>query len=222
MAKFSKCWYESVCEDLCENCEIHCNQYIEMKYLTDHSNLPKFRQLPDPLTAPEVDLDAYKRLAEIKDNIVEFVENNQNLYICSSITGNGKTSWAIKLLMKYFDEVAYGNGLRPRGLFVHIPTLLLQLKDFNNQSPELQQLKKLLLTVDLVVWDDIGGLALSQYDYNQLLMYMDSRLNAGLSNIYTSNLPSASAIDSKLGVKISSRILSKNTEIIEFKGGDNR
>jgi DNA replication protein DnaC len=193
-----------------------------MKYLMDNSNIPKNKQKPIALYPSECDLEAFQRLAEIKDNIVDFVEEGKNLYICSSINGNGKSSWSLKLLMKYFDQVWDGNGFVARGVIIHVPTFFIKCKDFKNDDEEFEELKKRLLEVDLVVWDDIAGVAMSNYDYSQLLVYLDAREFNGLSNIYTSNITNRATLANALGEKITSRVWNSNTEIVEFKGGDRR
>ena len=193
-----------------------------MKFLMENSNIPKVRQMPQSLTAPKCDIPSFKRLAEIKSDIVDFVECGQNLYIASEITGNGKTSWAIKIMLKYFDEVWAGNGFKPRALFIHVPTFLLKCKDFNNKDQAFDEMKALLPTIDLVVWDDIASTDVSAYDYSQLLMYIDNRLLNGLSNIFTGNYDERTRLEKRVGMKLASRILSDTTEVVVFKGGDMR
>ena len=109
MCSSNECWYSQVCEKYAEGCTKLCPRYIEMKYLMDNSGIPKSKQRPLSLTPYECDLGAFQRLAEIKDNIVDFVENGRNLYICSEAVGTGKTTWSLKLLMRYFEEVWEGN-----------------------------------------------------------------------------------------------------------------
>lgn len=221
MEKVSKrdCWYKNVCQEPCTN---SCVRYLEMKELMDTSNIPKTKQMPQSLTAPKCDKEAFMRLAEIKSDIVEFVECGENLYIASDVTGNGKTSWAIKLMLKYFDSIWAGNGFRPRALFIHVPTFLLKCKDFSNKDDAFDEMRNLLPTIDLVVWDDIASTDVSAYDYSQLLMYIDNRLLNGLSNIFTGNYASRVALEKRVGMKLTSRIWSDTTEVIIFKGGDMR
>ena len=209
------CWYKNVCTyDFCTN----CIRYAEMKYLMDNSGIPKNRQYPQELVA-DVDLEPYTILADIKDDIVFFVENGQNVFICSRNTGNGKTSWAIKLLLRYFNEIWPGNGFRVRGLFVNVPTLLLQLKNFDN--PLSDEYKKNLMEADLVVWDEIASSSISNYDYGNLLMFLDYRISAEKSNIFTSNAVSSAELEKNVGSKLASRIWNTST-IVEFKGKDRR
>ena len=126
------CWYKNVCTyDQCVN----CIRYSEMKYLMENSGLPKKKQMPIQLNGSS-DSKAFQLLADIKDDIVNFVNNGESLYIFSQYTGNGKTSWSIKLLLKYFDSIWAGNGFRIRGYFQHVPTLFNTLKDFSASVPE--------------------------------------------------------------------------------------
>lgn len=212
------CWYLNVCQQqFTEGCD-SCIRYAEMKYLMDNSGIPINRQTPQELIA-DVDLEQYCQLAEIKSNIIEFVSSGKNVFICSRYTGNGKTSWALKLLLKYFDQIWPGNGFRQRGLFVNVPTLLLQLKNFSN--PLSEEYKRNLLNVDLVVWDEIASTSITNYDYGNLLMFLDYRIMANKSNIFTSNVVSVNELEKNIGSKLASRVW--NTSIIvEFNGKDRR
>ena len=189
-----------------------------MKYLIEQSHIPKSKQYPVILQAG-VDYNAFCDLADIKDDIVAFVEEGCNLYITSNCTGNGKTTWAIKLMLKYFDEIWAGNGLRVRGIFVHVPTLLNQLKNFN--QPLSEEYKQNLLECDLVVWDDIASTDMSAYDHSQLLSYVDQRIFNEKANIFTGNLSEFDTLAKAVGEKLASRIYRTGT-VIEFKGKDRR
>lgn len=215
----SSCWYSGVCQLEDINCTEHCLRYDEMSYLMTNSDIPRARQTPVSLIPSEEDYDAFCRLKEIKDNIVDFVDKGSNLFISSKHTGNGKTSWAIKIMLKYFDSVWAGNGFRVRGVFVNVPTLLSKLKDFNN--PSLQEYKNKLLAADLVIWDDIASSGISNYDYNQLLIFIDNRLLEGKANIFTSNVSDMSKFKELMGEKLASRVY-LSSEIVEFKSGDRR
>ena len=217
-SKKEDCWYREVCT---QDCSFSCIRYLEMSYLMENSGIPKSKQKPIDLYPSDEDYDAFVRLAEIKQHIDEFVKDGRNLYITSAKTGNGKTSWAIKLLMKYFDKVWAGNGFNVRGYFIHIPSLLLNLKDFNNPNTDINKIKKNLLTADLVVWDDIASTVVSNYDYSQLLMFIDTRCLNDKANIYTGNLNTKSALNKMLNDKLASRIW-ELSEIVELKGKDRR
>ena len=217
-----ECWYKDVCENYGEGCDRVCVRYAEMKYLMENSNLPVARRQPQQLSPEQVDYIAFTRLDTIRRDIVNFVEQGKNLYICSNNTGNGKTSWAVKLMLKYFDEVWYGNGFRQRALFVHVPTYLLKCKDFNTVDREFEELKRRIQEVDLVVWDDIGGAEMTPYDYTNLLVAIDAREADGKSNIITGNSTTRERLEAIVGQKIASRLFGKTCEIIELRGGDRR
>lgn len=211
------CWYRKVCK-----AKVDCNsciRFIEMKNLMDSSGIPSNMQIPKTLL-PNNDLKAYRRLRTIKNNIVKFVNEGKNLYICSETVGNAKTSWAIKLMLRFFDQVWQGNGLRTRGIFIHVPTLLNQLKDFKHPLPK--EYLDDLRNCDLVIWDDIAtGFVLSDYDHNQLLSYIDYRVLYGKSNIYTSNIVNKDELVTRLGARLASRVLDIS-EKIEFVNEDGR
>ena len=212
------CWYKNVCQNKCTD---SCIRYMEMDYLLYHSQIPKKQQFPISLVPENKDYDNFVYLADIKDDIVNFVNNGENLYITSQYTGNGKTSWAIKMLLKYFDSVWSGNGFRIRGIFIHVPTFLNKLKsDIKNPDLEFESLVSCLVDVDLVIWDDIASTGLSQYDHSQLLTYIDQRVLSGKSNIFTGNIPDKESLEKSVGARLTSRILSG--EIVELKGRDRR
>lgn len=216
MERKERCWYSEVCEY--QNCD-NCIRFEEMEFLMQSSGIPEVLQKSPRLLASEEDYEAYCRLADIKDDIISYVSMGCNLYICSRQVGNGKTSWAIKLMLRYFDQIWAGNGFNVRGLFIHTPTLLLKAKDFNN--PLDTSFKNNLLEADLVIWDDIASTNISAYDLSQLLMYIDHRTISKKSNIYTGNMASINTLKKEVGDRIASRIWNCS-EIVEFKGKDRR
>ena len=214
----AECWYLDVCNNTCTP---NCIRFLEMQHLMETSRLPKAKQIPKNLVPEDVDYDAFTELAEIKDNIVDFVESGKGLYIASKYNGNGKTSWAIKLLLRYFDQIWAGNSFRCRGVFVHVPTLLLRLKDFGKkEDADLNDLKRCLLVADVVIWDEIGSDYLSNYDLTQLLTFLDQRDLEEKSNIYTGNLLGDDLLK-KVGAKLYSRIWNGSMKVI-FKGSEDR
>jgi len=212
----NQCWYREVCTY--EPC-VNCVRYVEMKYLMEHSGLSKKRQKPIKLNGV-YDQRAFELLNDIRLDIVNFVENGESLYLYSEHTGNGKTSWSIKLLLRYFDQIWAGNGFRRRGYFIHVPAFLNKVKNFENAALR-QKLLHILTTVDLVVWDDIASTKLSDYDIQQLLMIVDQRIADGLANIYTGNITSRDKLEIALGDRLASRIWNTST-LVEFKGKDRR
>lgn len=218
MSRNSECWYVDSCVDDCDTCSV----FFQMKYQMTHSGLPEAKQRPIALYLTDDnsgDENAFKRLAEIRKNIVDFVQQGKNLYICSKWTGNGKTSWAIKMLHTYFHHTAVGNYDNLKGMFVSTTELLLQLKDFNN--PVSKTYLDNLKNVDLVIWDDIAVSGMSQYDFTQLYTIIDKRILSEKSNIFTSNQPDVEGFAKMMGNRLASRIY-YTSEIVELKGKDMR
>ena len=215
------CWYQQGCNLYFENCEKTCHRFLEMKYLIENCGMPDADSYIKPLIPENSDLQSYLRLNTIKENIVEFVNNGQNLYIVSEKFGNGKTTWSLKLLYKYFDEIWCGNGFKPRGYFIYVPELLNQLSSFAfKTSEDYKQLHKIITTIDLVIWDDIGCSKLSQNDCTNLSTLLDSRNLKRKSNIYTGNLLSEELREA-IGTRLHNRIWD-SSEIVKFVGRGRR
>lgn len=217
-----RCWYLEVCDKYnTDDCNAACIRYMEMDYLMQNSGIPKNRQYSTSLTPAQVDYDAFLFLKDIKDDIVNFVANGESVYIYSKNFGNGKTTWAIKLMQKYFDEVWAGNGFRCRGIFIHVPTLLTKIKEgISKKDVEFDLLRSRLIEVDLVIWDDIASTKLSDFDHINLLTYIDQRNLHGLANIYTGNL-TQDELQEALGNRLASRVWNDSTAV-RFLGADMR
>lgn len=218
----NKCWYAGSCSLFNKaGCDAGCHRYMEMHFLMNNSGIPKNRQYASELIPNTVDVAAFMRLAEIRNDIESFVRSGESLYIHSYNFGNGKTSWAIKLMQRYFDRIWSGNGFRCRGLFVHVPTFLTKVKDnIGNKDEDFELFKSRLDEVDLVIWDDIAATKLSDFDHSILLTYIDQRVLNGLANIYTGNLD-RDELPKALGNRLASRI-GNQSEIITFNGVDRR
>lgn len=208
------CAYESVCKN---KCSISCIRYIQFNRLLELSNLPKVYKKPITIYAVENDYDEYKKLDEIGRNIVDFVQNKKDLYICSTTPGNAKTTWAAKLMLKYFDRTWPKSYDVTRGLFVHVPTLLLDLKKFDDRPEYIDRIKE----ADLVIWDDIAINRLTDYEHEQLLQFIDYRVQNELRNIYTSNVVDLETLKDMIGGRLASRVFNNSTQIM-FKSDDFR
>lgn len=212
--RLKDCAYESVCKNTCSN---HCIRYIQFNRLLELSNLPKIYKKPIKIYAVEKDYNAYKKLDKIGNDIVNFVKKGKGLYICSTTPGNAKTTWAAKLMLKYFDKTWPNSYDITRAIYVHIPTLLLDLKKFGDMPEYISRIKD----ADLVVWDDMGINRLTDYEHEQLLQFIDYRIQNELSNIYTSNVVDIDTLINMVGGRLASRIYNSSTTI-EFKSDDFR
>lgn len=218
-----QCWYKSVCEHFGNNevCNKRCIKYSEIDYLMYLSNIPKARQQPFKLIPENEDIGAFTFLNDIKKDIVNFVNKGENLYIYSNNFGNGKTSWAIKIMQEYFHRVWYGNRYRCRGLFIFVPSFLVNLKrNMTNPIEDFNSFLDRILEADLVIWDDIGANKLSDYDHTQLLTYIDQRKLNLKSNIYTGNL-NYDKLMNTVGARLTSRVWNDST-VVELVGVDRR
>ncbi len=218
----NKCWYTSACGKYgSPECNASCIRYMEMDFLMQNSGIPRNKQYSVLLTPSKEDVQAFLTLKEIKDDIIAFVENGESVYIYSHNFGNGKTTWAIKLMQKYFDGVWAGNGFRCRGIFIHVPTFLTKIKEgISRKDEDFETLKSRLMTVDLVIWDDIAATKLGDFDHANLLTYIDQRKLNQLSNIYTGNLHQ-NELQEALGNRLASRVWNDSTPV-KFVGADRR
>lgn len=215
------CWYKNTCKNYQDYCTNNCIRFAEMEFLINSAKIPKGNQFKNKLIPSQIDVENFKKLNELKKNVLDFVNNGDNLYIYSSNFGNGKTSWAIKILQSYFDKIWAGNGFKQRGLFIHVPSFLTKFKEvINKKDEEFEEIKDKLIDVDLVIWDDIAASKLTDYDHTNLLTYIDQRKLNGKANIYTGNL-SGEELITAVGNRLKSRIWNDSITI-EIYGSDRR
>lgn len=157
----------------------------------------------------------------MEEDILNFVNTGTNLYIHSKTCGNGKTAWSLRLLQAYFDKIWYKSELKCKALFIEVPRFLLALKDnIATCSDYVQHIKDNVLDCDLVIWDEIGTKGLTQFEHENILNLINARINAGKSNIYTSNLDD-SELHLALGDRLHSRIVNYSVDIVLY-GKDKR
>lgn len=212
--------------DVCEQkntitCSVDCIRYSEMTYLINNSGLPTNLRGRNKLVPDKIDLEAFNVLADIKDDIVNFVNSGKNLYIYSNKTGNGKTTWLSKLLKTYFYNIWAGNGFKKRGYYIDLPTFFIELKEaINNPNEDLEETKEFLKTVDLLCIDGISPITLSEFELNYLMYVVEYRMNNSLSTIYGSNLDEQGLLRF-FGTRLKSRIFN-SSKVIMFQGSDRR
>lgn len=167
------------------------------------------------------DLAEFQRLVNIEKNIEIFVAEKQNLYIHSSNCGNGKTSWAVRMLAAYLDRIWPQSELTCRVLFISVPRFLIASKEkISAKNEYFDHIKDNYLKADIVVWDDVAAKVGTEYEISQLLSMIDARLTIEKTNIFTSNLNHVQ-MASALGERITSRICNKSIDI-ELHGSDKR
>ena len=167
------------------------------------------------------DLEQFKQLAAIEQNILSFVNEGKNLYLHSANCGNGKSSWSLRLAEAYFNKIWVRTEVKCRVLFISVPRFLLALKDaISSKNAYVDYIKDNVLEADLVIWDDIAAKMGSEFELTHLLNIIDNRLALGKSNIYTSNL-NRQQLYTALGERLTSRIANMSTDI-ELFGADKR
>ena len=171
--------------------------------------------------ADGTDLEQFKQLAGIEQNISKFIEEGKNLYLHSAIPGNGKSSWALRMTEAYFNKIWARSEAKCRVLFISVPRFLLAIKEnITNKSTYVEYIRENVLEADLVIWDDIAAKMGSEFELTHLLSIIDNRLALGKSNIYTSNL-NRQQLYTALGERLTSRIANMSIDI-ELFGSDKR
>lgn len=216
------CWMRDRCNK--RFCSGFCPRHYKLSYLCDEALLtPTQRRdvILVPGTGAASDMDAFMELNGIKEDAEGFVSRGESLYLHSGRCGNGKTSWALKIMMGYLNSIWPSSPLGCRALFVSVPKLLLALKDnISERSDYASHVKANVLRADVVIWDDIATKQSTVFEAENLFSMIDSRISAGKSNIFTSNL-SDSELHEALGDRLASRI-SNSTHNIELRGLDKR
>lgn len=212
------CWYKRVCT---EKCTENCIRYKLMYSLFKQSRLPEAQWDYKYLVCNGADLSNFTQLKAKSESILNFIASGNNLYIYSANCGNGKTSWAIRLMYSYFDKIWHKSCFDCKALFVSVPKFLYNCKRSISQDVKgFEELCNLINEVDLVIWDDIGEMKASDYEHQILFQYIDDRINSKKSNIYTSN-KNKEQLEDVLGVRLASRIYNCS-ECIEFVEEDKR
>ena len=222
------CYLNENCKKyLNKNCTLEddtfCVKLFKLNYLFDESLLSDKQRTYTPLhiDSDGTDREQFLKLKAVQDNIEEFVANGENLFLHSSICGNGKTEWSLRFIQAYFNSIWHKCDLNCKALFINVPRFLLALKDnITNHSEYIEHIKKYVLDVDLVVWDELGIKNATQFEHEHLLNLINTRIDYNKSNIYTSNLNSIE-LRERLGERLHSRIVNLSTDI-ELFGRDKR
>jgi len=215
------CWLKDRCNH--KDCKTFCMRHFKLDNLYEKALIPNHlrKHLNIVVDKDMTDLKEFKYLSGLCKNILNFVGEGKNLYIHSTICGNGKTSWALRIIESYFDEIWYESELTCKALFINVPRFLLAIKeDINERSEYVRFIKSNITKADIVVWDDIGTKTITSFESENLLSLIEQRYGLGKSNVFTSNL-SKSEMHQYLGDRLYSRICNMSVDI-EFHGGDKR
>lgn len=200
------------------------------KFALENSYLPRYQWVEDSLIAGS-DAMQYARLRDIRENLYDFLNGDvNNLILCSENLGNGKTSWAVKLMLTYIelqkgklndiDENLIDINNYDFCIFCQSVPFLVEMKQFGSNKKGYEMYNRLCNT-QLAVIDDLGATPMSQYDYNIIYAILEKRLFAGRPTIITTNFVNKYMSEKELGVRLSDRIWN-NSEVIEFKSKGSR
>lgn len=219
----NRCQAEAYCKGFPHKCQEFCIGYVQMQNIYDLSYIPKKYQFEIPLVPDQEDRSAFMTLREFQLSVEDHIKEGHGLFIHSKSKGNGKTSWACKIMNEYFRKVAMTNNLRCRGLFVNVPEFLDKLRDaMDEPSEEVRDFCQEIMRADLVIWDDIGTENPSKWVRQTLYKYINYRESNAKSQIFTSNIPLMELVKEEfLGERVVNRIKGQ-CKIIEFVGQSRR
>lgn len=214
------CWLRNQCLGECKD---FCIKKFKLDYLYNQALFSSTQRNHIDLRLDDdgTDKEAFIQLKSIQDNIEDFISNGKNIFIHSLNCGNGKTSWALRLVQKYFYRIWHKSDLTCRALFINVPRFLLSLKEnISHENEYIQHIRDNVLSADVIIWDEVGVKMLTPYEHEYLLNYINARIDSGKSNIYTSNLD-PDELREKVGDRLYSRVVN-NSINIELFGKDKR
>lgn len=200
-----------------------CARLFKINTLQDNALLTQKQRdyIPLRIDADGSDREAFMRLKQIEQHIEDFVREGHNLYLFSRNTGCGKTSWSLRLLNSYFEKIWYRSDITCKGLFINVPRFLISLRDNISQKSEyIKYIKDNALNADVIIWDDIATKGFTTFEMENIYNIINTRLDDGRSNIYTSNL-AGEDLREAMGDRLYSRVM-YCSEVIEFVGADKR
>lgn len=221
-----ECFLKNRCKKFAEGTclsDSFCIKLFKLDYLYNEALLSKEQRqyMSLRIDADGTDRDVFSKLKDIEENIVSFVNNGSSLYMFSKTCGNGKTAWATRLLQAYINNIWYKCDMRCKVLFINVPRFLLELKEsISTKSDYIDHIKANVRDADLVVWDEIGTKAVTQFEHEHLLSLINSRIDFNKAQIFTSNLH-PQELREAVGERLYSRVVNLST-VLEFKGSDKR
>lgn len=192
--------------------------------LLESSNVPEIYWDEIKLVVPDKDKQAYDRLSEIKKNIIDYSEPSlslKNLLICSDRTGNGKTSWALKILQYYIFKAAqclyYQTEEDAWGYFVTTSKFVSLSKEYDNRRrQQFYEMQDMVSKSRVVVFDDIAVGEYSRAEYMALYTAIEDRVFNHKFCIFTSNFVDENnpVLVDRLGARLVDRIYCTSEKII--------
>ena len=216
------CWLYDNCtkvdcdKDFCLK-QFKLNKLYELTLLSDKHK----KDIQLRLDADERDKESFLFMRDIIQKIDKFVERGENLYLHSFKSGNGKTTLSIRCIKSYLNKIWYKSDIKCRALFIHVPRFLLEMKqNITKKSDYAQYILDNALDADLVVFDEVATKGLSNFEFEHVLNIINTRIDQGKANIYTSNVSNQEFLDN-MGSRLYSRIVNNSIDV-ELFGEDKR
>lgn len=193
--------------------------------------------LPIKNDNPEV----YEAIISICENIEDFIDEGVGLYLYSVPnksnprgTGTGKTTSALTVMNTYLMKRMVQHVRQERPIS-ELPALFVKASKFQNEynaqfrgthdeqaeaSSKFYRKKKLMITTDLLVIDDIALRGATEAFANEMYEIIDERVTDEKAMILTSNEP-IETVGKILSEQIRSRI-EGSCELVGFEGIDHR
>jgi hypothetical protein len=143
--------------------------------------------------------------------IVRLKAENNPSYVCSYINSD---------LGKRFIEAGKVGVAQQNFGAKSLAKMPIKIAPKELQDEYADFVNKYVLEADLIIWDDIATKVGTEFELNHLLNMINTRMDNGKSNIFTSNLGSKELANS-LGERLASRICNKSIDI-ELHGADKR
>jgi DNA replication protein DnaC len=209
-------------------CSTGCPLWIELRYQTEMSGIPKRHRKYTVDTLPE-DTIRLTALQRFEENILDRVEAGHGLYLFGN-TGSGKTTALAAVTMSYLvraskEAIKSGKRTKQFALFLNVPELLSGLKQ-GFDDPEVaaawQHKLSVAKSVPMLILDDIGSERPSEWARERLTELIGTRYDNELSTLISSNLtlPELKEHIDPIG-RITSRIKGMSVPL-EYKGKDRR
>jgi DNA replication protein DnaC len=209
-------------------CSTGCPLFVELRYQTELSGIPKRHRKYTVDTLPDdtIRLGALQRYAS---NILDRVKAGQGLYLFGN-TGSGKTTVLSAVAMSYIIEASkqsLRSGKRSEQfvLFLNVPDLLNGIKQ-GFDDPDIAELwgnrLKTAAKVPMLIIDDIGSEKPTEWARERLTQLIGNRYDNEMCTLLSSNLtlPELKEHIDPIG-RITSRINGMAIPI-EYKGKDRR
>lgn len=204
-------------------CHKDCPTYSRMLTMFKESGIPEIFWDYFPIITPEVDRMSYRTLKSIREQIVDFIDSGQNLFLYSSEYGNGKTLWSSILMKAYIRELAMNRKYHKNFVrYVYIPDFIFKYitcEKYNFDDIRRQSFFDKVYNLSdtkFVIWDGFGYGSQSNIENSVIRSIIHSRLNKALSNMFISD-KNDSELSDEIGIHLFNRIKSSSV-FVEFKG----